>query len=499
MLLWRRWSDRLRGPVGASWLDGAVSGRARRLPARHPGRQPVRRGDPARPPHRAGRSADGAALLAGTAAVGSYTTFSTWMLETQRLAEEGQLGTAAVNVAASLVAGVAAAALGRLLGALICDHRTASSSPRYFGERHRAGGRVRGRRPARPVRAARDRDQRPAARHRGLRAQAPPAHRPRLLSLSEDLPLVAVAVDTRPRIEAVLGAVRALTAAGLVTPGAAPGCSAADSRRSRGPTRRPSSPSTCGRQERVYRVPAFVAVCDLLHRRGVGRRDRAARRRRHRPRPPASARASSAATPTCPLMVIAVGAGERIGARSLPELGALLRRPLATARAGAGLQARRPRCSRAPPELPAPTPTASRSGRSSWCTLRAGARAGRPLHASSCGGCAGPGATARPRCAGSGASTAITRRTATGCCRLRRRVPVVTVVVDTPPRIREWFEIVDALTQDTGLVTQRDGARAAGHGPRDRARRAAPGGLTFTSQSRVLHRRRAPGSYRGGR
>ena len=28
------------------------------------------------------------ALLAGTAAVGSYTTFSTWMLETQRLTEE---------------------------------------------------------------------------------------------------------------------------------------------------------------------------------------------------------------------------------------------------------------------------------------------------------------------------------------------------------------------------------------------------------------------------
>ena len=28
------------------------------------------------------------ALLAGTAAVGSYTTFSTWMLESQRLTEE---------------------------------------------------------------------------------------------------------------------------------------------------------------------------------------------------------------------------------------------------------------------------------------------------------------------------------------------------------------------------------------------------------------------------
>ena len=32
-----------------------------------------------------------AALLAGTAFVGAYTTFSTWMFETHRLAEERQL------------------------------------------------------------------------------------------------------------------------------------------------------------------------------------------------------------------------------------------------------------------------------------------------------------------------------------------------------------------------------------------------------------------------
>jgi len=57
------------------------------------------------------------ALLAGTAAVGSYTTFSTWMLETQRLAEERQHRKAAVNVIGSLVLGIAAAALGRLIGA----------------------------------------------------------------------------------------------------------------------------------------------------------------------------------------------------------------------------------------------------------------------------------------------------------------------------------------------------------------------------------------------
>jgi fluoride exporter len=60
---------------------------------------------------------DDAALLAGTAAVGSYTTFSTWMLETQRLAEQRRYPPAVANIVVSLVFGVAAAALGRLIGA----------------------------------------------------------------------------------------------------------------------------------------------------------------------------------------------------------------------------------------------------------------------------------------------------------------------------------------------------------------------------------------------
>ena len=58
-----------------------------------------------------------AALLAGTAAVGSYTTFSTWMLETQRMAEERKRAAVVANLAVSLVLGVAAAELGRLIGA----------------------------------------------------------------------------------------------------------------------------------------------------------------------------------------------------------------------------------------------------------------------------------------------------------------------------------------------------------------------------------------------
>jgi CrcB protein len=55
-------------------------------------------------------------LLAGTATLGSYTTFSTWMLETQRLVEEGELALAGANILISLVVGVGAAALGRLIG-----------------------------------------------------------------------------------------------------------------------------------------------------------------------------------------------------------------------------------------------------------------------------------------------------------------------------------------------------------------------------------------------
>lgn len=54
-----------------------------------------------------------ATLLAGTAFVGSYTTFSTWMLETQRLGEERQVWPALGNIVVSLGLGIAAALLGQ--------------------------------------------------------------------------------------------------------------------------------------------------------------------------------------------------------------------------------------------------------------------------------------------------------------------------------------------------------------------------------------------------
>lgn len=58
-----------------------------------------------------------ALLLAGTAVLGSFTTFSTWMLETERLVEDGDDRVAIQNIGVSVVAGLAAAGLGWVLGA----------------------------------------------------------------------------------------------------------------------------------------------------------------------------------------------------------------------------------------------------------------------------------------------------------------------------------------------------------------------------------------------
>lgn len=59
------------------------------------------------------------ALLAGTAFVGAYTTFSTWMLETQRLTEERQVLPALANLVVSVVLGIAAAVTGQWIAGLL--------------------------------------------------------------------------------------------------------------------------------------------------------------------------------------------------------------------------------------------------------------------------------------------------------------------------------------------------------------------------------------------
>jgi CrcB protein len=57
----------------------------------------------------------GSSVLLGTGLLGAYTTFSTWMLESHRLAEDGRRTAAVLNIVGSLAAGLPAAWLGRQL------------------------------------------------------------------------------------------------------------------------------------------------------------------------------------------------------------------------------------------------------------------------------------------------------------------------------------------------------------------------------------------------
>jgi CrcB protein len=64
-----------------------------------------------------GAGTDGdARLLLGAGLLGSYTTFSTWMVETQRIGEAGKRRIAVANVVLSVALGLVAAATGRYLG-----------------------------------------------------------------------------------------------------------------------------------------------------------------------------------------------------------------------------------------------------------------------------------------------------------------------------------------------------------------------------------------------
>ena len=275
----------------------------------------------------------------------------------------------------------------------------------------------------------------------------------RLLTLSEDLPLVSVAVDTRERIERVSTEIMGLKRKGLVT-----------LERARmltgeiGPVALPEELHEAtkltiyvGRQERIYRMPAFAAICELLYRRQVAGAtvflgvDGTAHGVRQRAR-------FFARNSEVPLMIIAVGAGDRI-AQVLPELGGLLRRPLLTLE--------RVRVCKRDGELlaePATLPATDERGLALWQKLMIYSSEqahvdGQPLHS----------ALIR-RLRSSGVSGATSLRGIWGfhgdhaphgdkLFQLRRHVPVVTIVVDRPERIAEAFTIVDEVTRERGLVT----------------------------------------------
>jgi PII-like signaling protein len=275
----------------------------------------------------------------------------------------------------------------------------------------------------------------------------------RLLSLSEDLPIVAVAVDTRPRIEALLEEVGEIRKRGLLTLERARMLSDGIE-----PVSLPEEPGEAtkltvflGRGDRAQGRPAFVALCELLRRQGIAGAtallgvDGTVRGRRRRGR-------FFSGNSEVPMMVVAVGSGARIAA-VLPAIGELLERPLVTLE--------RVRVCKRDGELlarPHPLSGADEEGVDRWQQLTIysseSATAGKhPLHLELI-----------RRLRRSGAAGATSLRGVWGfhgehephgdrLWQLRRRAPIVSVVVDRPDRIAASFEIVDELTAEHGLVT----------------------------------------------
>jgi PII-like signaling protein len=273
------------------------------------------------------------------------------------------------------------------------------------------------------------------------------------LTLSEDLPAVAVAVDTRDRIEPLLTEVERIVDSGLITLERA--------RMQTGELRPVALPEELheatkltiylGRQDRVHGVPAFAAVCELLQRRGIAGAstllgvDGTAHGERER----ASFFGRNAAVPT---MIIAVGTGGDI-ARVLPELGAVLPRPLTTLE--------RVRVCKRDGELierPHALPGTDADGVPLWqkltiYTSESQLHEGKPIHRA---------ITRRLRRTGAAGATTLRgmwgfhgdhRPHGDRIFQFGRHVPTVTIVIDTPKRIAESFPIIDELTSEHGLVT----------------------------------------------
>jgi PII-like signaling protein len=206
-----------------------------------------------------------------------------------------------------------------------------------------------------------------------------------------------------------------------------------------------------GRQERALGAPAFVAICELLRRRGIAGAtailgvDGTARGLRRRAR-------FLARNAEVPMMIIAVGSGERID-HVLPELGGLLREPLLTLE--------RVRVCKLDGELlatPHELPEVDEHGRAMWQKLtvyssHAATHDGAALHLELIRRLRESKASGATSLAGIWGFHGDHAPHGDRFFQTRRHVPVVTVIIDTSEQIARSFQIVDQLTSEAGLVT----------------------------------------------
>ena len=266
--------------------------------------------------------------------------------------------------------------------------------------------------------------------------------------------MISVAVDTRARIEAALPEVRELTTKGLVT-----------LERARLLRERPSADDVAdrhgehtkltiyvGRKHRIAGNPAYLGVVETLHRLGVagatvllgvdgtlhGARQRAAFFGRN---------------VDVPMMIISIGTSATTAA-AFEELEAQIDQPLATIERVQILKRDGERIAGVP--VVAGTDP---SGLNVWQKLMiyTGEQSrdddGQPIYQQLVGSLREAGAAGATCIRGIWGYHGAHRPHGDRFFSVRRHVPVVTVLVDSPERIRELYPIVDRLTHQTGLVT----------------------------------------------
>ena len=276
------------------------------------------------------------------------------------------------------------------------------------------------------------------SRHRLRDGAAPDA--------TEELPTVATVVGSRPRIEAVLEQALKLSAPTLVTVGRATLLSGDidpvglwD-----GPDDATKLTVYCSDRDRIYQVPAFEVISELLHRRGIpgatvlvglNGDDRRG-----------GGRGRTADRYGTPMVVTAIGSGQQLGVM-LPEIGGLLRQPRITIEK-VRVCKRGGRLISPPQEVP----ETQADGRTYWHKLTVYAcdsarHDGRSIHQ-----------VIRRRIRLAGLGSAVTLRGIWGFRGERVphggvHLPGVTIVIDPPERISAAFALIDELTAKRGLVT----------------------------------------------
>jgi PII-like signaling protein len=271
------------------------------------------------------------------------------------------------------------------------------------------------------------------------------------LSLSEDPPVAIAAVDVEPKINGLVDDVVAMTGHGLVTLERAR-LVRGDDVLDAGTDDAVKLTVYVGRQERIGGLPAYRAVCDLLYRQGFSGGavflgvDGTAHGERYRAR-------FFSRNVNVPLMIISVGTAAQVSA-AVAELSAAAPNPLLTVervrlcKRGGKLFAR-----------PHRLPNTDDRQRPLWQKLmvhtsEATGHGGVPIHRALV-----------HRLLDSGMARGATvlrgiwgfhgdhKPHGDKLFQLTRRVPVVTIIIDSPEWIERSFDIVHELTADHGVVT----------------------------------------------